>query len=228
MPSKKRTEADAPPEPPQSARPGARIAYARALRGVTQKMLAEKTGKARTTLAQYESDAINPTVEAIREIAAALDVNPGFLAFGVGDVNNDATTHVGPSVRFEKGSSIPAELFPSKMGPIAVSLGRVFERSAMLRLKDDAPALGLSAAEDILIVDRTVHEAQPDRRIYLLRSTVGLQPMRCEPTFSSGDTLRFTGPDGQTYELAANEIRVEGVVLGSVKVSPGVLGSEDG
>lgn len=224
---KKSSAAQAPLEPATSAPPGARIAYARALRGVTQKMLAEKTGKARTTLAQYESDAIKPTVEAIREIAAALDVNPGFLAFGVGAVSNEATTHFGPSVRFEKGSQIAAELFPSKMGPITVSLGRLFERSAMLRLKDDAPALGLSAAEDILIVDRTVHEAHPDRRIYLLRSTMGLQPMRCEPTFGSGNELRFTGPDGQTYELPGSEINVEGVVLGSIKVPPAVLGFED-
>lgn len=194
---------------------------------MTQKMLAERTGKARTTLAQYESDAIKPTVDAIKEIAAALDVNPGFLAFGVGDLNNGATTHFGPFVRFEKGSPIAVELLArSNPGTVTVDLGRMFERAAMLRLEEDAPALRLSATEDILLVDRSVRKARPDRRIYLLRSTVGLQPMRCEPTFSSGDTLRFTGPDGQTYELPQTT-SVEGVVVGSVKVSPAGLGSED-
>lgn len=220
-PTKKKTE-----RPTALGTIGARINYARRVVGMTQQELAARTGKARTTLAQYESNAIDPSVEALDLIAKALAVRPEFLAFGTSDLAGRTTYHTGPSIRWDGNAKLPP-LVTSKTQTAVLKIGPVLERSFLVPVEHDAPEFGFSAGEDTLIVDTSVKEAAPDRRIYLLESSVGIEPMRCEPRFGQSNALRFTGPDGQTYELTPSDVRVQGVVLGSIKMAPDILAAED-
>src|SRR3982751_1335005 len=61
---------------------GQRIAVARSAKGWTQAELAEKLGKSRGTVVQYEQGNIEPPIRQIQQLADLLDVAPELLAFG--------------------------------------------------------------------------------------------------------------------------------------------------
>jgi transcriptional regulator with XRE-family HTH domain len=61
---------------------GARLAILRAARGVTQTELAEATGRSARALAGIESGEWTVTDEDIATLAAALDIDPGWLLSG--------------------------------------------------------------------------------------------------------------------------------------------------
>ena len=76
---------------------GVRIATARyrlaAQRGknVTQAWLAAQCGVSGPTVSQWETGTIEPTVGSLAKIAKALDVSPGWLAFGEEPAADDPT-----------------------------------------------------------------------------------------------------------------------------------------
>ena len=60
-----------------------RIRKARKDAGLTQQQLATKIGsKSRSFICDIESDRFDPSIEMVKKIARALDVDPGYLIFG--------------------------------------------------------------------------------------------------------------------------------------------------
>ena len=55
---------------------GENIREARARKGLTQKQLGERCGMADSAIRRYESDRGNPTIETIKRIAKALELDP--------------------------------------------------------------------------------------------------------------------------------------------------------
>ena len=65
-----------------------RIRQARKDAGLTQQQLATKIGsKSRSFICDIESDRFDPSIEMVKKIARALDVDPGYLIFG--DLEHD-------------------------------------------------------------------------------------------------------------------------------------------
>jgi transcriptional regulator with XRE-family HTH domain len=63
---------------------GVRLKTARETRGVSMAALAKRAGCARSTLFNVELETHVPSLPVIQRIAAALDIDPGWLAFGIG------------------------------------------------------------------------------------------------------------------------------------------------
>lgn len=55
---------------------GENIREARGRKGLTQKQLGERCGMADSAIRRYESDRGNPTIETVKRIAKALEVDP--------------------------------------------------------------------------------------------------------------------------------------------------------
>jgi len=82
-----------------------RLRQAREQSGLKKAPLAERAGLAAATERDIESGDRLPTVATIARLAAALDVSPGWLAYGVGDVRIAgpvATTTTGMGARLQE------------------------------------------------------------------------------------------------------------------------------
>lgn len=83
-----------------------RIRYLRRLRDMTQSDLAKKSGISQSTVAQIEKDKIDPSIKTLRQICAALEVDPAVL-FARDDV------HVFVMERLHKKYKSVADLNPT-------------------------------------------------------------------------------------------------------------------
>ena len=67
---------------------GARIAIARQKRGLGEKDLAQKVGVSATYVRRYEQDLNDPSLHNLKLIAEALEVSPGWLLSGEGELKD--------------------------------------------------------------------------------------------------------------------------------------------
>lgn len=67
-----------------------RIKQARIDAGLTQQQLATKLGsKSRSFICDMENDRFDPSIEMVKKIAKALNVDPGYLIFGSEDIKDE-------------------------------------------------------------------------------------------------------------------------------------------
>lgn len=196
---------------------GERIAWARQRQRITQKSLAELTGKVRTTIAQYELGKINPPVSVIDALAETLKVSPEFIAFGESAPKGIDGRSPGRSLHCKRivgGEEIEEGVL--SVPPAVADDLRIGSGAVVLKLETGAPIHGIHQS-DRLIVD-TDADISPDGRLYVLHSTAGVEVVRSEPSLiSSVAELNLTGGSGQSYRLNPLDIRLVGAVLGIIR-----------
>jgi transcriptional regulator with XRE-family HTH domain len=198
---------------------GQRISAARSAKGWTQAELAEKLGKSRGTVVQYEQGNIEPPIRQIQQLADLLDVAPELLAFGaqgIKGLSGDAAKVMSvPELQFRG----PDELISGAFG-LPESLIREYrlhpEHSGVLVLENPAPAFGLRAGDRIL-VDRTA-ELDEEDKLYVLKSPRGVDLVKLLPRLSADEKdVKINDSGGETRSYERRQLDVIGRVVAIFK-----------
>lgn len=112
---------------------GERIREIRKSMGLTQKQLGNKVGIAEQTIGQYERGTLNPKIETLVRIAAALDVNPA-------EIDESLIINLGSDAMFEIGG---------EMIRVPGGTPEAFVLSNMDRMTDEAKKKVVAYTEDI-------------------------------------------------------------------------------
>lgn len=217
---------------------GGRIRYARLSQGLTQLQVADalpedrKRKKSRASIAQYEMSRKPPGVDVIRDLAAILNEDPCYLAFG--ERLNEPTPPIQgqrvpikhlpdpkpPSPRLRSDFAAPLEgqecaVFPRRfLTDLGVGRGRV----ELIRVDFDAPTFGIRKHEYVL-VDAEAGRIEADGQLYAISTPTGVTLVRSEPIISGaeGVPLNVTSGHGSQQSLSSDSIKVVGRVVASLQ-----------
>jgi transcriptional regulator with XRE-family HTH domain len=198
---------------------GGRITWARIRKELRQEDVAEKLGKSRATVVQYEKNNIMPPIPEVERLANTLDVSPEFLAFG--RQGADALRGNKPSVfmvpemsmggkrLFQSGeAALPKRFFENqKLNP---------ERTRMFVLDHDEDEFMFFNGDSIAVDQSNKDITSSDRDLFLCQ--IGEQ----RPAVYRRESLTQTGKvklmdgKGKTHMYAIDEITVIGSVHGGL------------
>lgn len=159
---------------------GGRIENARGHKLMTQSDLAVAIGKTRGSITQYERDAISPPLSVISQLAAALDVTPEYLAFGI-DIF-DAESGLSRLARVPTGEIEPDSQSFSCTSEAAIPLSILHDfvgqsgSAKLIRLDVDAPHFGLARSDFILV--NSDAKLSSDGNLYAVPTSGGLAVMK--------------------------------------------------
>jgi transcriptional regulator with XRE-family HTH domain len=205
--------------PPLSWDIGHRIAGARAVKGWTQAQLAEKLGKSRGTVVQYEQGKIEPPLRQIQRMAELLDVAPEMLAFGrqgisgLDDLKARVATvaeisYQGPDEIVMGAFGLPEHLVEQRR--IDLSSAKVIE------VEHAAPGFGLTPGDRVLV--QAMDDLEQEDALYVLRTPRGLDVVRLLPNLSSQrDLVKINDGSGETHSYERGELNVVGRVLAALR-----------
>lgn len=199
---------------------GGRIEYARLRQEMTQDELSqampEGRRKSRASIALYESGS-PVSLEVIQDIAAILNEDPAYLAFGR-RVGSAEAAPQGQRVvvdRQEYGSDEPPHaVFPRRLLAGLDASGNL----ELVRLAVDAPAFDVRA-RDYLLIDAGCTAIKGDGRLYAVNTSAGVALLRSEPllTHDPAEPLQLTGGQGTRYSAAPASLRLLGRLVGSLQ-----------
>jgi transcriptional regulator with XRE-family HTH domain len=198
---------------------GGRITWARIRKELRQEDVAERLGKSRATIVQYEKDNIMPPIPEVERLAKTLDVTPAFLAFGQHGIDtrtNKADEIVtvaeitkGSRGVFETGSfAMPRAFFRGKDINLA--------RTKAFVLNHDEPEFGFYN-EDRIIIDQSIKDVNDGGSDLFLAELDDRGPIIVRREGTYGGKLRLLDGTGKTHLYEPESVNV----LGSVN---GVLG----
>lgn len=197
---------------------GGRIAWSRLRKKMTQADVAQRVGKSRATVVQYEKDNIVPPIPEVERLAIVMGVSPEFLAFGRHGVDamlNAAEEVItipevaeGSKGLFSTGAfAVPSKVFEGK--DIEPSKARMFVVSR------DETEFGYHVG-DRLILDTSVKTVETDHDLYLVQTPEGAVVVRREPNFvggTKGHVVLTTGR-GVSQTVKLKDLDVLGAVMG--------------
>jgi transcriptional regulator with XRE-family HTH domain len=200
---------------------GGRITWARIRKELRQEDVADRLGKSRATVVQYEKNNIMPPIPEVQRLADTLDVSPEFLAFGRQGVdamrNGKADTVVtlsqmtmGGKRLFESGEvALPRAFFRDK--DINV------ERTKMFVLDHDEGEFDFYKGDN-LIVDLSAKDITDTSRDLFLVQIDGVG----SPVVFKRDSLTHTGKaklvdgKGKAHMYVIDDLKVIGAVNGAL------------
>lgn len=204
---------------PLSYEIGQRIAAARAAKDWTQAELAEKLGKSRGTVVQYEQGNIEPPLKQIQRLADLLDVAPEMLAFGrqgIAGLEGDAAdiTTV-PELRYAAYEDFVTGAFGLPAGVIREYRLHP-DRTGILVLENPAPAFGLKAGDRVLMT--MTDELDEEDKLYVLRTPRGADLVKLLPRLSDAETdVKINDSSGETRSYERSQLNVLGRVIAIFK-----------
>lgn len=205
--------------PPLAWDIGHRIAGARAAKGWTQAQLAEKLGKSRGTVVQYEQGKIEPPLKQVQRLAELLEVAPEMLAFGrqgIGGLDElkarvatvGEIQYKGPDEIVTGAFGFP-EVLVEQHG-IDVSTAKVIE------VEHAAPGFGLRPGDRALV--QVMDDLEQEDALYVLRTPRGLDVVRLLPNLSSQrDLVKINDGSGETHSYERGELDVVGRVVAMLR-----------
>lgn len=193
---------------------GGRITWARIRKELRQQDVADRLGKSRATIVQYEQNNIMPPIPEVERLATTLDVSPAFLAFGQHGVDTKtnksdemitvAEVTKGARGLFESGSfAMPRAFFRDKDINLA--------RTKAFVIDHDEPEFGFYK-DDRIIIDQSVKDFTGDDMFLVQIGNGSPLIMRRQGTY--GDKVRLMAGDGQTHNYDPAAIKVLGAVSG--------------
>ncbi len=200
---------------------GGRIEYARRRQGMTQDELSrampESRRKSRASIALYEGSS-PVSLEVIGDIAAILNEDPAYLAFG-GRTGADEATALGQRVAVDRheheGDDLTYAVFPRQLIADFNASGKNLD---LVRLAVDAPAFQVRA-RDYLLIDAGCAAIEADGRLYAVKTSAGVALVRSEPLLTDDPTepLHLTGGQGARYSMAPASTRLLGRLVASLE-----------
>lgn len=193
---------------------GGRITWARIRKELRQQDVADRLGKSRATIVQYEQNNIMPPIPEVERLADTLDVSPAFLAFGQHGVDTKtnksdemvtvAEMSKGSRGLFESGSfAMPRAFFRDK--DINLSRTKAFV------IDHDELEFGFYK-DDRIIIDQSVKDFNGND-MFLVQIDGG-SPMIVRRQGTYGDKVRLMSGDSQTHNYDPDTIKVLGAVNG--------------
>ena len=205
--------------PPLSYQIGSRITAARRLKGWTQAELAERLGKSRGTIVQYEKGMIEPPLKQIQRLAEELDVAPEMLAFDIQGISGLRDLKARVATLAEVRHEGPYEFVT---GAFALPEHLVEERgidpttTKVIQVQHEAPGFGLKPGDRVLVQAVDVLEAED--ALYVLRTRRGLDVVRLLPNLSTqGNVVKINDGSGETHSYERGELDVLGRVVAALR-----------
>lgn len=200
---------------------GGRIEYARLRQEMTQdelsKAMPDSRRKSRASIALYEGGS-PVSLEVIEDIAAALNEDPAYLAFGSRAGTAEAVPQ-GQRVAVDRHEYEPDEQ-PYAVLPrwLLADFGASGNSLELVRLAVDAPAFDVRA-RDYLLIDAGCTAIEGDGRLYAVNTSAGVALVRSEPllTDDPAEPLQLTGGQGAKYSVAPASLRLLGRLVGSLE-----------
>ena len=199
-----------------------RIEDARIRACLSRAQLADKIGKSRQQIYQYETGT-TPPLAAFRDLAKVLQVSPEYLAFGVDAEAADARHFSELHREIPIQAALPDSDVPQKCWFPKFLLDRYAAPDAgiiLVQMTDAAPQFGIAAGAWLLL-DGASNKLLADNRLYAIQASNGVAVVRSEVTLAPEDGLLLSGGNGQCYRTS--EAVAVGVVLGSVQISEPIL-----
>jgi transcriptional regulator with XRE-family HTH domain len=194
---------------------GHQIAHARKAKGWTQGELAERLGKSRGTIVQYEQGNIEPPLTQIQRLAEVLDVAPELLAFGKRGISGldelKAKVAAIAEVNYRDGEEevsgaygLPEHLLEQHRIDLA--------SAKVIKVEHSAPEFRLKPGDRVLFEENEALDEED--RLYVLRTPRGPDVVRLLPNLSSqGDLVKINDGSGQTHSYERKELKVIGRVV---------------
>jgi transcriptional regulator with XRE-family HTH domain len=179
---------------------------------MTQGELAQKLGKSRTTVNQYEAGTIEPPLKMVDRLATILEVEPASLAFG------GQQMEAGKGERFAVVRASETDDYIEVSSGIARQLSLTSETGKVMRISSDAPEFGLRRG-DALLVDTTHHSIQADGRLYAVQGRGGSLSL-VRPEIQIGEesaSIKVTFGQGQVSEVDVKKVEVLGLVSATLR-----------
>jgi transcriptional regulator with XRE-family HTH domain len=199
---------------------GGRITWARIRKQLRQEDVANKLGKSRATVVQYEKNNITPPIPEVERLSDVLDVSPEFLAFGRQGVDAMRNGKAGAVITLAEMSMGGKRMFQSG----EVALPSIFfrdkdinlERSKMFVLDHDEDEFQFFKG-DRLIVDQSIKDITDSSHELFLVQIGEERPavMRRESMTHTGKA-RLTDGAGKTHMFAIEDITIIGAVSGGL------------
>ena len=200
---------------------GGRIAWARAQKGLSASKLARAVGRTRAAISLYEIGRNKPPTEMLNAMADVLGRDVRWLAFG------DPVEHLHLDDVELSGPTVTFQSVPAAVRQLLDKRPHAFagiDRVAILEL--DAPHFGLSFG-DILLLLAVGAPIKADGKLYAISSTAGTVVVRSEPMIDrdseiegAGLSLLLTTGQGQAYRTSSDAIDVLGQVGGWLHRTP--------
>jgi transcriptional regulator with XRE-family HTH domain len=198
---------------------GGRIAWARIRKELRQEDVADRLGKSRATVVQYEKNNIMPPIPEVERLAATLDVSPEFLAFGrqgVDAVRNNKTTMVtvpemsmGGKRLFQSGeAALPKRFFEKQdISP---------ERTRMFVLDHDEDEFMFFEGDSIAVDQSAKDLRHSDRDLFLCQIGDGRPAVFRREGLTQTGKVKLMDGKAKTHMYAIDEITVLGSVHGGL------------
>ena len=198
---------------------GGRIALFRQNKGLTQRELSERLGKARGTIVQYEQGRIEPPLHQIKTLAKVLDVAPEMLAFGrqalAGLEASDAKVHSVPEVDLDEDKVVVTGAYGLPES-LVTQLGVDPDQARIFVLDHGAPAFGLAAGDRVIV--NPAESLEEEDQLYTLRTPRGLRIVRLLPSLSArAEAVKLNDGNGETHSYERDKLEVLGHVVGSIR-----------
>ena len=205
--------------PPMPYTIGQRIAAARSAKGWTQAELAERLGKSRGTVVQYEQGNIEPPLKQVQRLADLLEVAPEMLAFGRQGITGleraaaevasvSEVQFVGPDELVKGVYGLPASL----INDLALNP----QRAKIVILKHGAPAFNLKAGDRVLI--ELSDSLGDEDRLYLIKTPRGADVVRLLPRLTDQGTLvNINDGSGVFHSVERSSLNVLGGVIATLQ-----------
>lgn len=193
---------------------GLRIKAARLRAHMKQGDLAERIGKSRGTILQYEAGSISPPLSVIECISDVLNVDPTYLTHAskmmVGPVvqlNNEYPEIINDSI------SLPT--------PIREIIGHIIDLK-ILTVDNSAPQFGIEPG-DAVLVDGSFTRAHANGQLYAVMNDNDVALIRSEaiPITTAGE-LHITSGTGASFR-STGPVETLGLVVGSLRIDRSAL-----
>jgi transcriptional regulator with XRE-family HTH domain len=200
---------------------GGRITWARIRKELRQEDVAEKLGKSRATIVQYEKDNIMPPIPEVVRLADTLDVSPEFLAFGRQGVDalrngrsNSVVTMTEMSVGGKRGlfNSGEVALPKSFFGGKDINL----ERTKMVVLDHDEDEFQYYKGDRLIVDQSATALTDTSRDTFLVQIGDGAPAVMRREGLTQTGKVRLMDGGGKTHLFAIDDVKVIGAVNGGL------------